>query len=504
VKATTETLSPTRVRLTVEVPFDELKPTVDDAYKRLAQQVRVQGFRPGRVPPRIIDQRLGRDYVLNEALPEALSHFYVDAVRDNEVDVLGRPEVDVTEFADGQPLVFTAEVDVRPEVTLPEYQGLEVTVDDVEVTDEDLTTQLDGLRDRFASLTPVEREVATGDFVSIDLSATVDGEPVPGAEATGMSYEVGSGTMIEGLDDVLVGASVDDERTFPTELVAGDFAGRTADVTVTVRGVKVKELPELDDEFAEKASEFDTLAELTENTRTRLESSKRTEQGIAARDKVLELLVERSELELPSGAVAAEVEARENALDAQLEQWGLTKDAYLRHQKETSEEHDAHVRTEAEQAVRAQFVLDAVAKAEQVGVDQQEVIEQIFLRAQRMGIAPDQYARMLEDSGQTLLLLTEVRRAKALALVLQSAKITDASGREVDLSALSDPNALLDDDFDEDDDDFDDLAEGAGPEEDAEDAVDADAPPVETAEKTAAATPQDEAGPGAGEAPAAQ
>ena len=239
-KSTVETLSPTRVRLAVEVPFDELKPSLDKAYASIAKQVRVPGFRPGKAPARIIDQRVGRAAVLEEAVQDALPRAYSDAVRDNELRALGQPDIELTKLEDGESIAFTAEVDVRPEVPLPEYDGLEVSVDDAVVDEADVEEQVSAMRERFAVLKATDRPVQDGDYVSIDLKATVDGEEVPGGSTTGLSYEVGTASMMEGLDEALVGASAGDTREFTTELVAGDFAGRTADITVTVRSVKEK------------------------------------------------------------------------------------------------------------------------------------------------------------------------------------------------------------------------------------------------------------------------
>ncbi|HVE98773.1 MAG TPA: trigger factor, partial [Mycobacteriales bacterium] len=261
-KATLEPLGPTKVKLNVEVPFDELTPSLDSAYKRIARTVKVQGFRPGKVPPRILDQRVGRAAVLEEAIQEAIPQFYGAAVEEHKVAVVSRPEVELESFADGQPLVFTATVDVRPDIDLPAYDALPVTVDDVVVPDEEVDENLGKLQDRFALLSGVERPVEDGDFVSLDLIATVDGETVPGSEAAGLAYEVGSGNLVEGMDEALVGAAVDDTRTFDAEIGFGELTGRTATFAATVRSVKVKQVPALDDEFAQTASEFDTIAEL--------------------------------------------------------------------------------------------------------------------------------------------------------------------------------------------------------------------------------------------------
>lgn len=440
-KSAVETLTPTRVRLTVEVPFEELQPSVDAAYRKIAKQVRVQGFRPGKVPPRIIDQRFGRGPVIEEAVQEAIPRFYGDAVREAEVTPLSHPDVDVTTFDDGVQLIFTAEVDVRPTVELPAYDALRITVDDAEVADEAVEEQLASLQDRFSTLTVVDRPVEAGDFVSIDLTATVDGEAVPGGEATGLSYEVGSETMLPGLDDVLLGMAEGESRSFDSELAAGDYAGRTAAVTVTVRSVKVKQLPELTDDFAPTASEFDTLDELRADIRARLERVRRLEQGVQARDRVLEALLAATEVPLPESVVSTELEWRRNAFDQQLEQMGISRDDYLTTESRTSDDLDAEIERSAHEAVKAQLVLDAIADREQVGIDDADLTDQVVRRAQRAGVAVDDYAQTLVRTGQLGTLVADVRRAKALAQVLESATIIDASGRPVDLSALSESAA---------------------------------------------------------------
>ncbi len=461
-KATREALSPTRIKLTVEVPFEELRPSVDAAYKKIAAQVRVPGFRPGKVPARIIDQRVGRGHILDEALQEALPRFYSEAVESESLDVLSRPEVDVAEFTDGAPLVFTAEVDVRPEIQLPSTDGLTVTVDDVEVADVDVDEQLDSMRDRFSTLQPVERLVAEGDYLTIDLAASVDGETVEGAAANGMSYEVGGDNVIAGMDEAVIGAAEGEQRTFQTELQAGEFAGRTADVTVTVRSVKEKIRPDLDDDFATTASEFDTLDELVGDVRTRLERVKRLEQGMQARDRVLERLLELTDIPLPESVVQSEVEAREHSLGHQLEQVGLDREAYLAAENKTAEEFDAEVREGSEKAVKAQFVLDALASREELNVSQEELTEHLIRRAQQSQMPPQEFANQVMQQGQVGMLMAEVVRGKALATLLESATVTDASGRPVDLAALStdadelETEALADDNLADRDDEYDD------------------------------------------------
>ncbi|OHV34729.1 MULTISPECIES: trigger factor [Pseudofrankia] len=449
-KATKETLSPTRVKLTVEVPFDDLKPSLDATYKKLSRQVRVSGFRPGKVPPRILDQRLGREVILDEALQEALPSFYSQAVEAEDVDVLSRPEVDVTEFTEGSPIVFTAEVDVRPDVVLPAADGLKVTVDSVEVTDEQVDTQLSSMRERFAVLTPVERPVASGDYVSLDLSATVDGEPVEDATATGMSYEVGSGNLIDGIDDAIVGASEGDSRTFDTELLAGDRKGQTAQVTAVVRGVKEKELPALDDDFATTASEFDTLEELKADVRERLEGTRKFEQVNQARERLLEQLVETVDVPVPDSVLATEIEAREHRLGHDLERFGVDRETYLKTLDQEPEEFDNQVRDSATKAIKSQFILDTVVRTESIGIDQGELMEQIVLLSQRMGIAPEQYAQQLASGNGAGLtaLMSDIMRNKALLHLLRTATVVDGEDSPITLDLPERPEPLDVDDLD--------------------------------------------------------
>ena len=433
-----ETLSPTRVRLTVEVPFDELKPELDSAYRKIGAQVKVQGFRPGKVPQRILDQRVGRAVVLEEAVQEAVPRLYGEAVEQAGINPVAPPQVEVTGLEDGQQLAFTAEVDIRPEVTLPAYDSLSVTVDTVEVTETEVDEQLDSLRERFATMVPVDRPAADGDVLTLDLVATIDGEEVPGGTATGLSYELGSGEMLEGIDEALAGATAGEARSFSTALVAGDLAGQTADVAVTVQAVNERELPEIDDTWASDVAGFGSTAELREDVRTRLDRAQHLQQGVDARDKVLEALLAGIDVPLPETVVAAEVEWRRRATADQLTRGGLTMEGYLESEGKTAEEFETELTDGAAEAVKAQLVLDAVADAEQLGVSDAELSDQVVRRAQRAGVTPDQYAQQVVEGGQLPMLVQEVRRGKALATVMEAATIVDAAGAPVDLEALRD------------------------------------------------------------------
>jgi len=437
VKSSVENVGPTRVKLAVEVPFDELKSSLDAAYKKIGSQVRIPGFRPGKAPARIIDQRVGRSAVLEEAVNDALPRAYSEAVRESGVRALGQPEIEVTKLDDGTSLSFTAEVDVRPEITLPSLDGVEVTVDDIEVTESEIDEQLDSLRERFATLTGVERPVETGDYVSIDLTASVDGEEVEGGSATGLSYEVGAGDLIDGIDEAIVGKSAGETVSFATTLRQGDKAGAQADVAVTVNSVKRKELPEADDEFAQLASEFDTVEELRADLRERLIRAKTLGQGSQAREKLLEKLVESADFPLPESAVNAEIGYREHDVVHSLGHDDKLFDELLAGQGKTRDEFTAELRESAEKSVRAQFLLDAIADAGQVNVGDAELTEYIVRQAANYDMPPKEFADQIVQGGNLPAMVADMRRTKALATVLESATITDASGNKVDLSALA-------------------------------------------------------------------
>ena len=435
-KSAVETLSPTRAKLTVEVPFEELKPSLDAAYKQIAKQINVPGFRKGKVPPMVIDRQVGRPTVLDQAINEALPQLYVKALQENDIQPLAQPDIDIIKFEDNEVLEFTAEVDVRPEIKLPDYEGIEVTVDDIGVTDEDVKEQVQSLRERFATLNDVDRAAAEGDFVVMDLKATKDGEVVEGAEAAGMSYKVGRGGMLDGLDDALTGMSAGEEKTFTSQLVGGDKLGVDVDVEVKVTGVKEQELPELDEEFAQSASEFDTIEELTADVKVRLERGKRLEQAAGARDAVLEKLLDMVEVPLPDSVVAEEIKARRNTIEQQLAQAGMTMEAYLESEEQTVDEFEADLVERVRDAVAAQFILDEVAKKEEIGVDQTELSEHIFRRAQQSGQNPDDFARHMVEHNHISDMVSEVVRGKALATIVEGAKVTDEAGNHVELKLL--------------------------------------------------------------------
>ena len=418
-KSAVEKLSPTRVKLSIEVAFDELKPHIDGAYKTLSEKINIPGFRKGKVPSAMIDQRVGRGAVLDEAINAALPTFYSQAAKENDVLVIGRPNVDITELKDNEKFSFTVEVDVRPEIELPNFSTIEITVDDVAVSEADIDEQIQSLRTRFGTLTTVEKAVAKGDFVTIDLVATKDGKALDGGTANDLSYEVGSASMIDGLDEALIGLSAGGDKSFDTALV-GMAEGEKGSVKVTLKSVKERELPNIDDEFAKLASEFETLAELKADLKTRLTKVKELEQGAQARDLFVEKLTKTVDVPLPAEVIEAEV-------NDHLEKEGRLDDV----------KHRDEVTKEVSETITREFLLDSIVKAEAISVNETELTEYLVRAAARYGMSPDQFIKEVSNAGQVSTMVAEVTRAKALASVLGRVKIVDKSGKKIDLEALT-------------------------------------------------------------------
>ena len=423
-KSALETLSPTRVKLTIEAPFGDLTDHFAKAYKEIAGKVTIPGFRKGKVPTHLIDQRVGRAAILDEAINIAIPALYMEAAREHEVRVIGRPEVDITELVDNEKLAFTIEVDVRPKLDLPSLEGIKLTVDPVEVSEKDIDEQVEALRIRFGTLTTVEKTVESGDFVSIDLIARIDGKEVDGGSANNLSYEVGTDRMIPGLDAALVGLNATESKIFKSELY-GTEVGQLADVEVKLNSVKHRELPPLDDSFAELASEFDTLAQLRDDVKSRLERLKSLEQGTQARDKLLEYLLENTNVPLPEKYIEVEV-------NAHLEPEGRLED----------EVHRVEVETDVRKSLTNNFLLDSIVDAEKVDVSEAELTEFIIRSAMRYGMPPEQFAQEVAQAGQISSLVADVARTKALAVILEQCKVVDTKGKAVDLEALRPPAAI--------------------------------------------------------------
>jgi trigger factor len=422
VTSTVDKLSPTRVKLTVNVTPDELKPSIDHAYTHIAEQISIPGFRKGKVPPAIVDQRVGRPEILNHAVGDAIDTFYRQAVEENQLRILGRAEADVTELPSVKDfsgdLVLTFEVDVRPEFDLPDYEGIELTVDAVDVTDEEIEEELQNLRTRFGTLVTVDRPATSGDFAQLDLIATIGDDEVD--SATGISYEIGSGELLEGIDDALDTLTAGEATTFESKLLGGDHEGETAQIAVTLTAVKERELPEADDEFAQIASQFDTIDELKVDLKDQIAKSKAFGQGAAARDLLVEKLLDSVEIPISQQLIDDEVQRH-------LEQEDRLED----------DEHRAEVAESSEKAFKSQLLFDTVAEKEQVQVSQEELTQYLIQAAAQYGMEPGEFIKVIDQNGQIPGMVGEVARSKAIATVLAKAKVTDTNGDPVDLSAFT-------------------------------------------------------------------
>jgi trigger factor len=440
VKSTVEKLSPTRVRINVEVPFAELEPDIDKAFKQLAKQIRLPGFRPGKAPRKLLEARVGRGAVLEQVVNDALPVRYSEAITAESLQPIGQPEIEVTKLEDNEELVFTAEVDIRPDIELPDLAALKIEVDPVSVTDDDIDAEVDALQKRFGTLTGADRAAEDGDFVSIDLSATVDGNDVPEAKTEGLSHEIGSGQLIEGLDEAIVGLKEGESKTFSTTLVAGEHAGQEAEVTVTVQSVKVRELPELDDDFAQLASEFDTIEELRSDLREKVTRVKTVQQAEAIRDKAIEVLLEQTEIPLPEAVVQAQVDDTVHnaihALDHDEDKFA----EQLKEQGSSREEFDADNRTNAEKAIKTQLLMDAIADKLDIHVGQNDLSERLVLMSRQYGLEPQQLLQMLQQNNQLPAMFADVRRGLTVAAVVHGATVTDTDGTVIETAEFFGPS----------------------------------------------------------------
>ncbi|SDR77947.1 trigger factor [Corynebacterium timonense] len=431
-KTSVDKLSETRVKLTVNVPFDELGKEIDQAYAAIAQQVTIPGFRRGKAPRQLIDARFGRGPILEQVVNDMLPSRYEQAVIDNELNPIGQPEVDVTTIEDNDFVEFTAEVDVRPEIEVPDFSSISVTVPAISVTDEDVDADLEDLRSRFVELQETERELKDDDVAVIDAAVEVNGEKVEEASFESLSYTVGSDDLIPGLDEAITGLKAGADAEFTTTLAQGEHKDEEATVKVHVQQTKERVLPELDDEFAQMASEFDTIDELRDSSREQIEETKKTQQAADIRDEVLKAALATAEFALPESVVEEQVHNRLHQLLGQLAHDEATLARFLEMQGTTREEFDKESREQAEESVRTQLFLDALAEQEKVEVSQQELTDHILFTAQSYGMDPNQFVAQLQQSGQIANLFADVRRGKALAAAISRTSVTDDNGTEID------------------------------------------------------------------------
>jgi len=432
VKSTVEKLSPTRVKLVIEVPFDELKEEFDKAYKTIAEQVNIPGFRKGHAPAKLIENHVGRGAVLEQVINDMMPSRYEKACTENDVQPLSTPDVDVTKIDDPNLIEFTAEMDCRPEIKIPDFKGKEISVEPRRATDEIAEQGLKDLQERFATLKGVDRPAKEGDFVSLDLSAKVNGEELKEAETKGLSHRIGQGDLIEGLEDALVGMKAGESKTFTSKLVAGDHANEEADITVVLQKVQEQELPELDDDFAQMASEFDTLDELKEDLAKRANDAAKSEQAANLRDAVLSALIEEANFDIPKGIVEEQAQGQiqqvlsqfggdENILKSILESQGSDLDSFYDEAKNSAEE-----------ATRTWLLLDALAEELSVEISQNDLTEAVVAQARQNNMEPEQFVQAVQQQGQLASLFSDVRRNKALFTVVRDVVAKDTEGNSLD------------------------------------------------------------------------
>jgi len=447
VPSTLEQLSPTRVKLTIDLPFDDLTPAIDKAYQEIASQVNIPGFRKGKVPPRLIDQRFGRGAVLQEAINTVLPQAYGAAVQEHDLRPLMQPSVDVTELNDGTNVIFTAEVDVRPDFEVPDASAISVEVPVVKVTDAEVDERVQLLRERFGTLTEVERAAETGDVVTIDLTGRQEGKVLDDAESSGVQYKIGAGGFVEGLDDAVVGMKAGETKTFTSTLVGGRYKDQEAEIEVTVSKVQQQDLPDVDDDFAQLVSEFDTAEEMLADLRDNLVRLARLDQANQARENVLRALVSQTEFELPEALITAEQDARRQEIEGQLSRAGLTIEQYLADSDEEADTPEAFwddINERVVESLRSQIILDKLAEESDIEVNQQELTELIFAKAQQNGTSPEQEIQHMMDHDHAAEWMGEVRRGKALGQIVAAATVTDAEGSVLDLEHLNSDGTLSD------------------------------------------------------------
>lgn len=433
--STVEQLNPTRVKLTVEVPFADLQPALKKAYKDIAEQVNIPGFRQGKVPAAVIDQRFGRGVVLQEAINEVIPNAYGAAVAEAKIVPLGQPEVEVTKLEDNELVEFVAEVDVRPEFDLPDFSAIKAEVDTVEVTDADVDERIELLRERFAKNVDVDRAAKKNDITVINLVGRRDGEVLENATAENINYKVGAEGMIDGLEKAVKGLKAGESKVFTSQLIGGADRGQDADIEVTVVKVQKQELPKVDDEFAQLVSEFDTVDEMRDDLRKGIEAQKKYTQAADARDRVLEEALKVIDFPLPEGLLNSELEARKQQVTQQLTQAGLSVEQYLEDAEDetakTAEEFWADIEKRATDALRAQIVLDKYAEDLDVQIDQQDLTQLLFRKAQQNGTSPEQEAQHMMEHNHMGEWMGEIRRGKALEAIVSAATVVDAAGNPV-------------------------------------------------------------------------
>ena len=432
-KTTVDKLSDTRVKLTVNVPFAELDQEIDQAYAAIAQQVSIPGFRKGKAPRQLIDARFGRGPILEQVVNDMLPSRYEQAVKENDLKVIGQPDVDISKIEDKDFVEFTAEVDIRPEFEIPDFSKISVSVPALKADEEDVDKALEELAERFGELKDTKRKMKTGDYAIIDITAEIDGEKIEDASTEGLSYRIGDDDLIKGLDTALRGMKTGEDNEFTSTIQSGEHKDEEATFKVHVQQTKERKLPDMDDEFAQMASEYDTIEELREATKTEVEESKKAEQAGQIRDEVLKAALADVDFELPQSVVDEQAHAQLHQILGQLAHDEKALAQLLEAQGTSREEFDQQTREQAEESVRTQIFLDAVAEKEEPEVSQQELSDHILFTAQSYGMDPNQFIQQLQSNGQIANLFSDVRRGKALAAAICRTTVKDEEGNDVDV-----------------------------------------------------------------------
>lgn len=432
-KTTVDKLSDTRVKLTVNVPFAELDQEIDQAYAAIAQQVSIPGFRKGKAPRQLIDARFGRGPILEQVVNDMLPSRYEQAVQSEDLKVIGQPDVDISKIEDKDFVEFTAEVDVRPEFEVPDFSEISVTVPAIKSGEEDVDKALEDLAERFGELKDTKRKMKTGDYAIIDITAEIDGEKIEDASTEGLSYSIGDDNLIKGLDTALRGMKTGEDNEFTSTIQSGEHKDEEATFKVHVQQTKERKLPDMDDEFAQMASEYDTIEELREATKAEVEESKKAEQAGQIRDEVLKAALADVDFELPQSVVDEQAHAQLHQILGQLAHDEKALAQLLEAQGTSREEFDQQTREQAEESVRTQIFLDAVAEKEEPEVSQQELSDHILFTAQSYGMDPNQFIQQLQSNGQIANLFSDVRRGKALAAAICRTTVKDEEGNDVDV-----------------------------------------------------------------------
>ena len=432
-KTTVDKLSDTRVKLTVNVPFAELDQEIDQAYAAIAQQVSIPGFRKGKAPRQLIDARFGRGPILEQVVNDMLPSRYEQAVQSEDLKVIGQPDVDISKIEDKDFVEFTAEVDVRPEFEVPDFSEISITVPAIKAGEEDVDKALEDLAERFGELKDTKRKMKTGDYAIIDITAEVDGEKIEEASTEGLSYSIGDDNLIKGLDTALRGMKTGEDNEFTSTIQSGEHKDEEATFKVHVQQTKERKLPDMDDEFAQMASEYDTIEELREATKTEVEESKKAEQAGQIRDEILKAALADVDFELPQFVVDEQAHAQLHQILGQLAHDEKALAQLLEAQGTSREEFDQQTREQAEESVRTQIFLDAVAEKEEPEVSQQELSDHILFTAQSYGMDPNQFIQQLQSNGQIANLFSDVRRGKALAAAICRTTVKDEEGNDVDV-----------------------------------------------------------------------